>query len=100
MIPQTEICFSATNRSFSHGCIRLGEPKKLAEYLLRKDTTYNSNKIDSLMHLDKEKWVTLPKTIPVFIVYFTAWVDKYGQLNFRNDIYGHDKKMSEKLFVK
>lgn len=92
--------FAATNRSFSHGCIRLGEPKKLAEYLLRKDTTYNSNKIDSLMHLDKEKWVTLTKSIPVFIVYFTAWVDKNGLLNFRNDIYGHDKKMSEKLFIK
>lgn len=92
--------FAATNRSFSHGCIRLGEPKKLAEYLLRNDTTYNTNKVDSLMHLPKEKWVTLPKSIPVFIVYFTAWVDKNGQLNFRNDIYGHDKKMSEKLFTK
>jgi murein L,D-transpeptidase YcbB/YkuD len=92
--------FTAINRSFSHGCIRLGEPKKLAEYLLRKDTTYTSDKIDSLMHLTKEKWVSLPKSIPVFIVYFTAWVDKKGQLNFRNDIYGHDTKMSEKLFVK
>ncbi len=92
--------FSANNRSFSHGCIRLGEPKKLAQYLLRKDTTYTSNKIDSLMNLPKEKWVTLPKTIPVFIVYFTSWVDKNGMLNFRNDIYGHDNKMSEKLFVK
>ncbi|MFY7964742.1 MAG: L,D-transpeptidase family protein [Chitinophagaceae bacterium] len=92
--------FTATNRSFSHGCIRLGEPKKLAEYLLRKDTTYTSSKIDSLMHLPKEKWVTLPKSIPVFIVYFTSWVDKNGKLNFRNDIYGHDNKMSEKLFVK
>ncbi len=92
--------FTATNRSFSHGCIRLGEPKKLAEYLLRKDTTYTSEKVDSLMHLPKEKWVSLPKSIPVFIVYFTAWVDKKGVLNFRDDIYGHDKKMSEKMFIK
>ena len=55
---------------------------------------------DLVMHLSKEKWVSLPKSIPVFIVYFTAWVDKRGQLNFRDDIYGHDKKMSEKMFVK
>jgi L,D-transpeptidase YcbB len=92
--------FSATNRSFSHGCIRLGEPKKLASYLLRKDTSYNSTKIDSLMNLPKEKWVSLPKSIPVFIVYFTAWVDKDGIVNFRKDIYDHDKKMREKMFVK
>jgi murein L,D-transpeptidase YcbB/YkuD len=51
------------------------------------------------MHLKKERWVTLKKKIPVFIVYFTAWVDKNGQLNFRKDIYGHDEKMSAKLFA-
>lgn len=93
--------FNASNRSFSHGCIRIGEPKKFAQYLLRADTatTWKSNVIDSSMHLQKERWVTLKKSIPVFIVYFTAWVDKNGALNFRKDIYGHDEKMSEKLFV-
>jgi murein L,D-transpeptidase YcbB/YkuD len=52
------------------------------------------------MHLKTERWVTLKKSIPVFIVYFTSWVDKNGVLNFRKDIYGHDNKMIEKLFVK
>ncbi len=93
--------FNVSSRSFSHGCIRIAEPKKFAQYLLRSDTatTWKSNVIDSSMHLQKERWVTLQKTIPVFIVYFTAWVDKNGLLNFRKDIYGHDEKMSEKLFV-
>ena len=92
--------FQQTTRSMSHGCIRLGEPKKFAQYLLRNDKTWTENKIDSAMHLSKEKWVTLPKGIPVFLVYFTAWVDKEGQLNFRKDIYGHDAKMEAKLFEK
>lgn len=93
--------FGAANRSFSHGCIRLGDPKKFAQYLLRSDTAtiWKSNVIDSCMHLATEKWVTVKKTIPVFIVYFTAWIDNNGQLNFRKDIYGHDQKMSEKLFA-
>jgi murein L,D-transpeptidase YcbB/YkuD len=97
--PNREL-FSQSSRSFSHGCIRLGEPKKFAQYLLRADSSWTSPKIDSLMHLTKEKWVTLNKSIPVFIVYFTAWVDKDGQLNFRKDIYGHDAKMQEKLFTR
>lgn len=91
--------FSQTSRNLSHGCIRLGEPVKFARYLLRNDTiNWPDHKIDSAMHLEKEKWVTLKKSVPVFLVYFTAWVDKSGELNFRKDIYGHDKKMVDKLF--
>ncbi len=96
--PNREL-FTQSSRSFSHGCIRVGEPKKLAEYLLRSDESWTSEKIDSAMHLQKEKWVTLKKGIPVLITYFTAWVDKDGQLNFRKDIYGHDEKMRMKLFA-
>ena len=91
--------FSQSSRSFSHGCIRIGDPKKFAEYLLRTDTSWNKHTIDSAMHLNKEKWVTIKKPVPVYIVYFTAWVDSDGLVNFRKDIYGHDARMEEKLFA-
>ncbi|MFY7653285.1 MAG: L,D-transpeptidase family protein [Chitinophagaceae bacterium] len=92
--------FNERKRSLSHGCIRVGDPPKLANFLLRNDTTYTERKIDSLMHLKTEKWVTLPSSIKVFIGYFTAWVDEKDRLHFRKDIYRHDAKMAEKLFVK
>lgn len=92
--------FTESSRGFSHGCIRISEPQKFAEYLLRNDTiNYPPAKIDSLMHNPKEKWVTLNKSVPVFIGYFTAWVDKQGVLNFRKDIYKHDEVMASKLFT-
>jgi L,D-transpeptidase YcbB len=50
------------------------------------------------MNKGKEQYVGLQRTVPVFIGYFTAWVDRDGKLNFRNDIYGHDKKMAARLF--
>ena len=50
------------------------------------------------MSVSKEKWVLLKEPVPVFITYFTAWVDSEGFLNFRNDIYGHDNKMAKQLF--
>jgi murein L,D-transpeptidase YcbB/YkuD len=50
------------------------------------------------MKKNSEKWVSLDKPVPVFISYFTAWVDRNGLLNFREDIYGHDKKMADRLF--
>jgi murein L,D-transpeptidase YcbB/YkuD len=90
--------FKENKRAFSHGCIRLGEPKRLAQYLLRNDAAWDSVKISNAMHAGKEKYVTLKETVPVLIGYFTAWVDREGKLNFREDIYGHDKKMRERLF--
>ena len=82
----------------SHGCIRLAEPKRLAEFLLRNEPAWNEASITRAMNSGKEKYVPLKQTIPVFIGYFTAWVDRDGKLNFRDDIYGHDKEMAEHLF--
>lgn len=89
--------FAETQRNFSHGCIRIGEPLKFAEFLLRNDSSWTTHKIDSVMHCGVETKVNIPEKVPVLILYFTAWVDENGQLNFRNDIYGHDKKMRESL---
>ena len=91
--------FDRDKRAFSHGCIRLADAKKMATYLLRNDTAWTPEKIDAAMSLEKEKWVPLKNPVPVFISYFTAWVDDGGVLNFRDDIYGHDKKMAEHLFI-
>ncbi|MEC5147574.1 L,D-transpeptidase family protein [Chitinophaga sp. 212800010-3] len=90
--------FGENDRSFSHGCIRIAEPKHLAEWLLRDDSTWTEQKIDEAMNGNKEKFVTLKEKIPVFIVYFTAFVDSNGKLNFRNDVYGHDEKLAKALF--
>lgn len=95
--------FGSSNRGLSHGCIRLANPTLMANWLLRNDSLqYSREKIDSLMNRNtKETWVTLKSenTMPVYLVYFTAWVDKKGKLNIRKDIYGHDAKIADKLFV-
>jgi murein L,D-transpeptidase YcbB/YkuD len=92
--------FKEPRRAFSHGCIRLSEPARLAEFLLRHDSQWDREKIEQAMNAGTEKYVRLKGSseIPVFIGYFTSWVDRNGHLNFRNDVYGHDKKMAERLF--
>lgn len=90
--------FSRDQRAFSHGCIRLSQPRRLAEYLLQENASWTAEKIDKAMNGRKEVWVTLPETIPVFIGYFTAWQGSDGLLHFRDDVYGHDRKLEEKLF--
>jgi murein L,D-transpeptidase YcbB/YkuD len=91
--------FSKSTRSFSHGCIRLEEPARFAQYLLRDDPAWTPEKIDEYMHGGKETFVKLKKKVPVFIAYFTAWVDREGRLHFADDIYGHDENMRKLLFA-
>lgn len=83
--------FKMERRAFSHGCIRLAEPTKLAEYLLRNQPSWTSAKIRNAMQSGREQPVKMNGSIPVSIVYITAWVDDDGTLNFRDDIYGRDK---------
>ena len=93
--------FGRDKRAASHGCIRLAEPAKMAAYLLRYDTAWSMDSIQTAMHLKKEKRVTLPEghTIAVFISYYTAWVNDEGLYCFRPDIYRHDRTMSKRLFA-
>ena len=66
--------FNESARAFSHGCIRLEDARKLAIYLLQQDPDWNVQRIDSAMHAGVERTVTLKKSMPVYIAYFTAWV--------------------------
>lgn len=91
--------FVKEKRAFSHGCIRLSEPARLAEYLLRNDSTWNAAAIRKAMNGDKEITVKLSSPVPVVLGYFTAWVDEAGLLNFREDVYGHDQRLAAELFV-
>lgn len=90
--------FKQSSRAFSHGCIRLNQPRVFAKFLLKDNPFWTDSEIQNAMSLDKEQWVKLAEPIPVAIGYFTAWVDSAGQLNFREDIYGHDKRMADQLF--
>jgi murein L,D-transpeptidase YcbB/YkuD len=91
--------FERDKRAFSHGCVRLSEPQKMAEWLLRNDPEWNKEKIISAMNQTEEKIVRLKQAIPVFIIYYTAWVDNNGNLNFRDDVYEHDKDELKKMFT-
>lgn len=90
--------FGENKRTFSHGCIRVSEPQHLAEWLLRKDSSWTQQKIMAAMNGGKEKFITLKEKVPVYIGYFTAFVDSDGRLNFRDDVYGHDARLTATLF--
>jgi len=91
--------FNETSRAFSHGCIRISEPFKLAQFLLREDKSWNDSGINEAMNSGSERTVTLKESVPVFVAYFTAFVDQNGLINFRNDIYERDARLAEMMIT-
>ncbi len=85
--------FKKDVRAFSHGCIRLEKPAELAQWALG----WPAERVEHEMHDGPNNHqVNLPKKIPVYIVYFTAYV-RDGQLYFGNDLYERDSKLVDQV---
>lgn len=92
---QDKHLFAATQRTYSHGCMRVRNPAKLAEVLLNADKGWEAEKIDELIKsgpLDNE--VAFDRKIPVHITYFTAWVEDDGKVKTFRDVYGHERRIT------
>jgi murein L,D-transpeptidase YcbB/YkuD len=89
--------FERDSRATSSGCVRIDKPFELAEMLLDDPAAWSRAQIDRTVEAGKLQNVTLKKAVPVLLVYWTAWVDAGGALNFRPDIYGRDEKWSKGL---
>jgi murein L,D-transpeptidase YcbB/YkuD len=95
----TRHLFAASERDYSHGCVRVEHPLELARYLLRDKPGWDAERIQNEMLSEEEVSVTLAKPLPVHIVYWSVWIGAGNELQRRPDIYDLDTKQ-EKLFVK
>jgi murein L,D-transpeptidase YcbB/YkuD len=82
--------FQRAERDFSSGCIRVADPIGLAEYLLAGEAGWDRRGIMAAIEKGATRSVPLPKPIPVFVVYLTAWVDEGGVTHFQRDVYNRD----------
>ncbi len=113
--------FNQSNRAVSHGCVRVEKPLPVAEFLLRNHPKWNMDflKIEigqkvenksAVLEYEKKREslrkyaslgettdVILSKKVPLYIDYYTAWVDEEGILQFRADVYDRDKVLLEYL---
>ncbi|PTW62291.1 murein L,D-transpeptidase YcbB/YkuD [Breoghania corrubedonensis] len=86
--------FQRANRAFSHGCVRLQDPKAMAAAVLGKDKTYVSERIAQ----GKNDADTVAGNIPVYVSYFTAWPDaKTGKVQYFPDVYDRDMYLSRAI---
>ena len=90
--------FARTRRDFSHGCIRLEDPLAMAEWVLRDQEEWTSERIEETMHAGSPTRADLTTPLPVIIFYTTVMADE-EQPHFYDDIYGHDEALDAALKV-
>jgi murein L,D-transpeptidase YcbB/YkuD len=86
--PSREL-FENDVRAFSHGCVRVQDPRHFASVILGWDRT----QVEEHIATAKTETVKLPTKVPVHLTYFTAWPDNAGKMQYFSDIYGRDKAM-------
>ena len=94
--PQRDL-FGQSVRAFSHGCMRVNNPRRLAEVILAEDRNWSSEKVGSALAGSGTQEVKLERPFPVHVVYMTTWVDADGKLQTFSDLYGHDAKLASAL---
>lgn len=86
--PSREL-FERDMRAFSHGCVRVQDPRQFASVVLGMTPEEVAAKVES----KDSQTVRLKEKLPVHITYFTAWPDETGNIVYFNDIYGRDRTL-------
>ena len=90
--------FDSPVRAYSHGCMRVRDPVKLAELVLMHDKGWNAEKVKALLDDGPEdNRIALDHPIPVHVTYFTAVPDETGKIKTFRDVYGHEKRILQAL---
>jgi murein L,D-transpeptidase YcbB/YkuD len=90
--------FVRSRRDFSHGCIRVADPRALAAFVLEGQNGWDRARIDRAMtEGPDDRRVDLQRPVPVYLFYTTVVVEADGTVNFFSDIYGHDGRLERVL---
>lgn len=88
--------FGLSRRYISHGCVRVEDPRELARILIDSDH-WSRDAIDAAIATGQTQSIPLHKSLPVYMLYFTAFVDPDGTVEFRDDVYGRDRRLAQAL---
>ncbi|OXA78251.1 Murein L,D-transpeptidase YcbB/YkuD [Flavobacterium aquidurense] len=89
--------FDFEQRTFSHGCINVNKAKELAIAMLKDYPEWTTDRIDQAMDGSAETTFKLPSKVPIYITYFTTWVNESGQVSFFQDVYDRDGDLNKSL---
>lgn len=91
--------FENPDRAQSSGCVRMKDPAKMAAFVLDGMGEWGPEKIERYVQSQRRIDVSIERKIPVYMVYYSAWLDKEGDIVFGPDVYGEDEKLYQALLA-
>lgn len=90
--------FERMARTASHGCVRVEQARQLAAYLLAEaGTSWSPRTIDEAIATGYTQRISVRRQLPVYLLYWTAFVDADGAVHFHDDVYGRDRRLAAAL---
>jgi murein L,D-transpeptidase YcbB/YkuD len=86
--------FAGSDRALSHGCIRVAAPLDLATWVLAGQDGWDRTRLAAAMASGEPTGIRLEQDLPVYLLYWTAWMAADGSAQFRDDIYGLDAALA------
>ena len=83
--------FKKKVRAYSHGCVRLGDPMKMLDFLATHYTNVPVSEVNKEYKSRKTHYIKIVKPLHVHTAYLTSYFAEDGKLHFFNDIYSYDK---------
>jgi murein L,D-transpeptidase YcbB/YkuD len=97
-LPVRKKYFKTASRVVGHECVRMEKPQTFAEVLLAEDKGWSAAQVKELWDKGNNSAVTIERSIPVHMVYFTSVADDNGKVSSFADVYGLDRKLAAALF--
>lgn len=89
--------FARVNRSKSSGCVRMKDPQKVADFILKYRADWTQEMVDNFVGSKETQDIYVQEKMPVYMLYHTAWLGDKSRIMYGEDLYGYDKKLFQAL---
>ncbi len=89
--------FDKPERTLSSGCIRMKYPEKVAQFVMAGRKGWSSRDMQETLETGEKTDIEIKNHIPVYVLYYTAWIGEKGQVVYGTDVYNYDRKLIELL---
>lgn len=89
--------FNHAARAESSGCVRMSDPLKMAAFVMESKAGWSEEKTEAVLARGKTSDIAIDQGIPVYMLYYTVWVNDSGDIVYGNDLYDYDTKLIKML---
>ncbi|MAF97529.1 MAG: murein L,D-transpeptidase [Micavibrio sp.] len=85
--------FEKASRALSSGCIRMKDPARVADFIMHSNEDWSEDVMQQTLNKGKMRDLYIQQTIPVYLLYYTVWMNESEEIVYGRDLYRHDQTL-------